>query len=316
MTGELPSTQGDSVMPAPMSNEIVIEIKYDPLITLGEERKYDRAHISEIRRAANGIILGTLGEALPLTKRPLSIKWLFVYVAICLAFSWIAAALNSLGLLFSAVSTPLFMQWFNAWGHRQKLKSIERLHTAAAEAHAGERLRAYLHEDDTAEIELMADVPFEPVVIHRAQLFPKIRYYYLVGILGSIAIIFLVRPILPFSWIYLVWFIVLPSAGILFWLYPHANPWYYRITPGRMDLMRFEPFRRRRAGTILREWNLREAWIECFDGVVSIRPTRDGADVFQIKVSELAEPQAFVHALFRGAISTHEAPALPRDQLC
>ncbi|MCB9851457.1 MAG: hypothetical protein H6819_00055 [Phycisphaerales bacterium] len=302
-------------MTQPSSSEVVAERPSDSLIIVGKDWNPEQVRIHDIRRTANGVVLGSPNWVQPLGARQISIKWLFVFLGACFLLSWFVALSGEPGLLFSAMVSPWVLHGMHVWGDRRRQKSRDRLRQAATAAHADERLRAYVHSDDTAEIESMSDVPFEPVVIHRARLSPKARYGYLVGIPASIVLIFMLRPILPFHWMYLLWFIVLPSATIVYCIYPHANPWYYRITPGRMDLIRFEPFRRRRAGTILREWNLRDAWIELFDHVVTIRPTRESAEAFHIKVNELAEPQTFVYALFRGAISTHEAPALPIDRL-
>lgn len=288
---------------------------YDPVITVGKNWNPDQARILDIHRAANGILLGNPNHVAPLAGCQSSNTWLLVILfGACFALSWFLAWNAGGGVVVSAIMTGLMLQGFRVWGYRQRQEFRDRLQRAACDAHADERLRAYVHVDDAAGIDSMTEVPFEPVVIQRARLLPKARYFYLIGIPASIVLIFLIGPILPFHWIYLVWFIVMPSAFVVFWLYPRANPWYYRITPGRMDLMRFEAFRRRRAGTILREWNLREAWIEVFDHVVTIRPTRESAEAFRINVNELAEPQAFVYALFRGAISTHESPPLPRDR--
>ncbi len=303
---------------AALASEISVDMRLDPFIAEGMDRQFDRAQILNIHRTSTGVLLGNPDKASPLACGQPSMKWVLIIVIAAFAISWLAVTfvgqLALIGVIAAALA-PIATSLFDAWNGLKRRRLRSRLREAAAVAHSRERLRAYLHADDTAEIDAMTDTPFEPVVIRRERLILKGRYVFPISVLASAVLILLIRPILPFHWIYLVWFILTPSGLIALWLYPRANPWYYRITPGRMDLIRFEPFRRNRAGTILREWDLREAWIEFFDGVISLRPTAANADAFEIKVGELGEPQAFVYALFRGAVSSYDAPALPVDRL-
>ncbi|HPF38150.1 MAG TPA: hypothetical protein P5081_00945 [Phycisphaerae bacterium] len=285
------------------------------MITIGPAWKIERATIVKIRRAPNGIVVGELPDARPLSDGHSALAMIVVGCVGFVCLAWFASRLGP-GVALAFVVTSIWSVFGRHLMEPDAGKLREKLRRAAVEAHGGARLRAYAHASDTAGIEAVTDVPFEPVIVARNRLIPRMRYILIVGFLAMLVCALMLRPILPFEGLLLVCALAAPVGTLIFWFCAKLNPWYFRITPGRMDLFRFEPFRRRREGVVLNAWDLRDARIELFDSVVTIRRgPDDDDDAFRIPLKALAEPTAFAQALYRAAISTHEAPALPDEQL-
>jgi len=272
--------------------------------------------ITGLRTLNNGVFIGRLKGTGKLPERPVT-AWVFLIVAAGIVgiISPVMLIDWSLGLLM-LVLVPLVIFPICGLMTRREMKGIERAWNQFHLLHPNHRQFACLHADDLSELELLGDVSFEPVIVSVEHLAPRLRYFYLIGIPSSTLASFAMQAVLPFHWTYFASLLILPVAGVCFWFWPRLKPTFYRIVPGRMDIMRLKPFSRDGDGVILRQWNLREAWIECFDGLVTIKPSQSSDEVHRINARHLSEPRQFVHALFHGAISTHRVPELPRDRLC
>ncbi|HUN80506.1 MAG TPA: hypothetical protein VMV81_03255 [Phycisphaerae bacterium] len=96
------------------------------------------------------------------------------------------------------------------------------------------------------------------------------------------------------------------------WAFARLRPTYYRVSPGRLDIMQFNPLTNR--ATLLSEWPLKQIKLR----IAFFSPTVDldgDTRILKIKLSEVSEPYNFVQSLLSAAISESLAPPLPNDRL-
>jgi hypothetical protein len=157
------------------------------------------------------------------------------------------------------------------------------------------------------------DVPFEPVVFERVYAATSMPIVFALGMLvGTVLMI--------------LWIVYLPirmNGGVLgglwqciglvvVWLVARMRPTYYRVVPGRLEIMRFNALTNR--SQMLKQWDLRSVRLfVAFDR--QLVELTDGTGSATIRLWGISEPYKFVEALLQGAISTYPAPPLPDDQL-
>ena len=275
----------------------------------------DPVHITDLRQLKSGVFIAQLGYATQLRERSNALIIIPAVIAVTVGVFWLVSILGQSPSAHSWIASSIILPVM-LWMTRDTAEVHDRAWNKIRKLHPDLRLRACLHASDLEELRLLEDVLFEPIIVFVDRVVPRIRYFFLIGVPLSILTSFAMQPLLPFRWTYFVGFFVFPTAGVCFWIWPRLKPTYYRIIPGRLDMMRLRPFSRDGDGVILREWDLREAWIDCFDGLVLIKPSQSSDDVHRINARHLSEPRQFVYALFHGAISTHRVPDLPNDKLC
>ncbi len=174
----------------------------------------------------------------------------------------------------------------------------------------GARLNAFGRPEELAPLAELRDTCFEPVIMERELAGWSIVSVVLLG--SAVALLLrLFLDLLTPGLIGNVSFLLYPIGMFIVWLIQRLRPTYYRIVPGRMDIMRFSVLTNR--ATIVDRWDLRNSHITVrFDRQLvglGMSETR------HVRLAGLTEPHRFVAAVFQGAISTHETPPLPDDAL-
>ena len=160
------------------------------------------------------------------------------------------------------------------------------------------------------------DEPFEPVVL----LAPKVidmpwqaTTIMVLSGLGFCGLMILLRkttlPYMSAGWIpFMAGCGLGVGAQILLW------PTYARVTPGRLDIMRYRLWSRRPTTVTIR---LRNAQVLAdFDkSTLFIKPAAPGARWTSLSLRGVWSPVELVHAVLRGAMSSAPTPPLPEDEL-
>jgi hypothetical protein len=175
------------------------------------------------------------------------------------------------------------------------------------------RLTLRGHRNDIEKVTPPDNVAFEPIIFERVYAGTSLVRLFGLGIFLGVVLMIIIEAWLPvprntgaIGGLYQV-------LGVLFlWLISRLFPTYYRIMPGRLDIMRFAPLtnRVRKMETV----NLRSAKIR----VVLERATiviRNHDNEHTIILRGLTEPFRFIDALLMGAVSTHRPAAVPDDRL-
>ncbi|MCB9852105.1 MAG: hypothetical protein H6819_03345 [Phycisphaerales bacterium] len=172
------------------------------------------------------------------------------------------------------------------------------------------------------------DAPFEPVIIlSRADVFPRDF-----GSWGMAALLIASFSVITFGLVIGIWFtnrftgslapiaqgVILATLVGIGW--PLVRLWrtvcaeYYRIVPGRIDIMKFRPFRTK--GRIIDQINVRNARVdvEFNKQQAYIRTTDDPPRQVLLSLAN-GEPHAFAEAILKAAICSSPAPPLPDDEL-
>jgi len=182
------------------------------------------------------------------------------------------------------------------------------------------RLRAVGRRSQLAALKRLGDVSdetFEPIVLLTPRIIPMPAVATLLMIasaIGFCALMELLRRTTSLPLMRPGWFTFMAGAGVgvgvqmLFW------STYSRITPGRMDIMRFTLGRRMPRTTT---YDLRSAHVLAHmnKGTLFIRPGSPGAPWTALSLRGVWNPTRLVHAVMRGAASTAPTPPLPDDQL-
>ena len=121
--------------------------------------------------------------------------------------------------------------------------------------------------------------------------------------------------------LYLVGRNVLVLAGVLLvlrfaldWAVARWNPRYFRISPGRLEIIRYGALR---TDPLSHETHsLRDAQVTCDYArrIVQIAAERNQTSAL-IDLRRTSRPHALVEAIFDAALCSRDAPALPTDQL-
>jgi hypothetical protein len=184
------------------------------------------------------------------------------------------------------------------------------------EADERARLRCVGLPQELAKWGELRDAPFEPLVFtgwftHRLP--PFMRAMVAVLTVPAFIVAHLMISGLTSLWtreeiVLKLWLALLSARGIVSWLWPT----YFRVVPGRLDVMRFSNIRGRAVAT--RHFDLRKARIlvDLRRNVVFI--DEDG-DSEEFAIGLMPGRTRFAHALFWAALSTHEPPPLPENEL-
>lgn len=174
------------------------------------------------------------------------------------------------------------------------------------------RLVARGNRHDLAPLASLRDVPFEPMIFERIYVARSVWWIFGIGLpLGVAGQIWLEKELQ-----------VVPRgtlggipqvAGIIVvWLMARLHPTYYRIVPGRLDIMWFAPLANR--GGVRTRLDLRKAKITA-NFARRVIELDAGGVIEVIPLFGISEPYRFVEAVFQAAISTFPAPPLPDDAL-
>jgi len=199
------------------------------------------------------------------------------------------------------------------WMIAQMPKVAARQETALANVDRLERarLRCRGHVQDLGGLSDLDGMFFEPVTVPR--LFPftaRGSSRWLVGLLLISAPAYGYYRVSMWAFM-LILGCVLLSPVVVQWLYPL----YYRIVPGRLEVMSFA-FARRRMRS-LQTIPLGDAEITCMldKYLLEIRPRDARSPAFAVDLFGLADPCEFVRAVFQGALCRTPGPSLPNDTL-
>jgi hypothetical protein len=174
--------------------------------------------------------------------------------------------------------------------------------------------------DEVRDWELR-DIPFEPILFRGsfAQPFsPRMKLATLLLIpaaasLGHLLLLLLV-PIqfrsgrLPFSPAVSLWVGIVAALALVAWLCPT----YFRVVPGRLDVMGFFPWRAN--AQRYESYDLRRATI-CVDLQCRVVAINDGARSVEFGIRFMRDSKQFARALFAAALCSWDPPPLPQDDL-
>lgn len=214
---------------------------------------------------------------------------------------YVVMGLMVVGALAVALCQAVVMRW-------RRRAVIGRL----PEPFDGARLNAFGRPEELAPLAELRDTCFEPVIMERMMAGWSILGVVVSGFAVVLCLALLLDSLTPGLGLPVnIGVAVYPLGMCSIWLIQRLRPTYYRIVPGRMDIMRFSVLTNR--ATIVDRWDLRNAHI-----TVRFDRRRVGlgmSETKHVRLFGLAEPHRFVAALFQGAISTHEPPPLPDDAL-
>ena len=175
------------------------------------------------------------------------------------------------------------------------------------------RRACYGNPDELEAIAQTPHEPFEPVIVQvstydclpgwffvPAILAVGVGTYFLPGVGGNVV---------AAAAIALAVHVLGRLAGQIAW------PTYYRVVPGRLEVLRYSPFRR--VPALSRTVLLRDAMIVCDLGqrYLTVLDHADAPQGLHFDLWRVPEPLAFAQAVFRGATVAADAPALPEDEL-
>lgn len=191
-----------------------------------------------------------------------------------------------------------------AWNRRrQQLPRVVGPWPAPAES---ARLEAYGRPEELLPLAALEDLPREPAIFPCVQtpLGKPMERWGLLGLFVLGASSFAVQ----------VWGTTAVAMSIVaaLWLLSQLRPTYYRVVPGRLDILVGTPF----SGTVrlAGRWNLRDALVKMrFDRQELL--ITSWAAKRTLCVGSISEPHAFVRAVFEAAISSHPTASLPDDAL-
>ncbi len=173
------------------------------------------------------------------------------------------------------------------------------------------RLHCRGHPQDLAGLRNLPVSSFEPIIVTRLHALSARAFT------GSLLCAILVlMPIC--AWYKTPVWAPAVIAALLWWLpamMQCAYPVYYRIVPGRMDVLRFHALSSR--ARHVRSVQLDTADVVCrYDNyILEIRQGGGDDAVERVDLFGLNDPHQFVKGVFQGAICEEPAPRLPRDRL-
>jgi len=234
----------------------------------------------------------------------------------------------ALFLLFAVVIAPFFLtiRTVNRIAKARRRRSNERFDIRDSPFES--RVTCHGEPAELADIVDIPDASFEPAIfLGRADAFPKEFASW--GTAGLIVVSF---SIIVIGMVFTVWltkrlsgalgplaqgaiFGTLPVIGVpIIRLWRTVFAEYYRIVPGRMDIMKFGPFRTR--GRILNRINLRGATVSAkFTRQTIAITTADNPPEEHSLTMATRSPHAMTRAILRAAICTSPTPPLPDDEL-
>ncbi|OWY71759.1 hypothetical protein B7486_08820 [cyanobacterium TDX16] len=156
------------------------------------------------------------------------------------------------------------------------------------------------------------DVLFEPIIVQQAMR-PVSMVASVVLVLSAFAafiiwcspLVMSIGAVLGFALAQLVVLVPLAIEQIL--------PVYYRIAPGRMDVLKFSTISQK--GKLVESYDLRSVRITILCNKRRIDIEEPGRASVRIPLYCFLKPYEFARGILQGAVSTHPAPPLPDDEL-
>lgn len=155
----------------------------------------------------------------------------------------------------------------------------------------------------------LADLSFEPQFFSASFAQP-----FSARMKWSVALIAIPTSLSTFAWFgfanWLTYLAVKIWFGYLvgFFVVGFLNPSYFRISPGRVDVMRYRAWRT--TGPAIERYNLRIASL-----IVDLRARAAVIDGHEYSMGIMRHSERFAYFLFLAALSTHSVPPLPDDEL-
>lgn len=169
------------------------------------------------------------------------------------------------------------------------------------------------HRDEINRLSTLVDVPFEPSIFPRVYSGAAVWVAAIVGCFVGVGMMSILDTFIPGPNLTGILSGFAQFLGIpVLWILARLFPTYYRIVPGRLDIMRFSSLTNRTKR--LDHWELRTARIHIrFDKSI-VEILSHGREV-AIRIRGISEPYKFIDALLMGAVSTHQSAPVPDDQL-
>lgn len=238
-----------------------------------------------------------------------------VYVAVAMFFAVFVmnVGLGTIGGMGFAILAGLLLigaiVW-KLWRIRQSGRSLPKQRKDLTKV-PGARIVVIGKPQELALLQDLEDVPFEPIIIS------KIMNMAIYGCLGITLII--VTFVLIFTSpasrrVFGISVLAFPIGLLVSFLWRQAFPTYFRIVPGRLDLIQFNAFTNRRIR--FEGWDLRtsDITLDFKKQLLTIVAAKTGKKK-EIQLVEAAEPYRLATAVMQAAICSYEAAPLPDDQL-
>ena len=176
------------------------------------------------------------------------------------------------------------------------------------------RLKAFGKEKELRPLAELPDVPFEPMIAQNigSGVGPAILF------LGY-GLFHVLKPLLKRSssnyWATtgLCAGFVCVMLAMLTKLWCYIFPTYYRVVPGRLDVLKGSPFAR--TPWLHDRYDLRVARVIARFDQNTLYLYSPGQRSLEISLGTISEPEEFVKTVFQAAVCTHTAPPLPDDAL-
>jgi hypothetical protein len=228
------------------------------------------------------------------------------------------SVLLGLGPLPGAVTAGLLLAGILAWSvvHVMRRRRIFDAADLAAPDEAA-RLRCVGCRPQLERHGPLTDLAFEPAVFHSLFVQSPMRFQVVVFILLLIPAfaamhfflaLFMGKP--QWSWLFLtkIWL----AIGMALWFMGWMWPTYFRVVPGRLDVMRFSNLRGRPIATSRYDLRRSKITVDLRRSILFI-DGEDGQADFTFLL--MRERDRFGYYILLGALSTHRPPPLPDDAL-
>lgn len=180
---------------------------------------------------------------------------------------------------------------------------------------ASTRLRCYGDYRDWPIVESISNEFFEPLIVHTTSAFrgsvPRLKRRLLM--LAVVATVLLLIYLTSQTTLVVAGLIVLSLVARV--LFKHLFPLYYRVVPGRLDILRYKPLSDAVADR--QSIALGDAEIECrFNRyVLTVAQREDDAEPFRISLVLIPDARNFARTIFQAAMCREPSPVLPGDDL-
>lgn len=262
-----------------------------------------------------GLVLDELLQAAPFLQF-LRRRRFVIYYGWPLLFLWSAAIdrLDRTGQLIT-MAVSVVVLWVAAIWQRSILKphrSGTASRAVSSQVHkSSRRLQCRGHPLDLAGLRELPPSSFEPIIVTRLHALSACAFTR--SLLG-VTLVFMALC----AWHKTPLWVPVLAVALLWWLpalVQCAYPVYYRIMPGRMDVMRSSAWSSR--VKLVRSVQLGTADVVCWydKHILKIRQNGRDAAVERVDLFGLNDPHQLVNGVFRGAICGELAPPAPTDRL-
>lgn len=186
----------------------------------------------------------------------------------------------------------------------------ETVHGAMPHAPESARMVAIGHRNDIGPVSELINEPFEPIIVHRSM---SRALSIATMVLMLLCVVFITEltsknPVAgAFGWVTVMIGMLVGQSVSLF------RPVYFRMVPGRLDIMRYDGWRRK--PITIERVDLRNSRIHVNVGLGTVEISNPNISKKKYHLSTISEPLRFIQGLFQAAICTTSAPSLPDDEL-